>query len=660
MPRDIRAKKLVVANQIGSVNVHGAKWWYFAVTIVVLGAIVVGIAVWLDSRQTIEIRSSAAEIKASMQHVVASNLSPGTYRLPDELRARLDVVIARGDLLDRATAVLAVAADAGATARWSDVDREFDIIELARADGRLSSDADTARFFELKGDRYFFGGQSASAILWFRKATALSRLPELHYKIARAAMSDASIPEKERWIVAVQALEIAEQTAGNDTALASLISDLMAFVHVEQGHFEVALKYARRAMRISSYASDADMLLRIGIRLNLATVERQVGNFAIAEEHLTWCLAMQRQRIHELHPSMLGIYVNLAMLQQEVRDYVSSLDNLDRAMSICEQSADCAPQAVAIIQAAIAVSREAMGDSIGAAAAVRRAEECIRDYPCLASSVLRSTYERIGTVRHLQRDYGGAIDMFEMALDCVSSDGQAGDAVKLPIWISLSAAHFDGGNLEKAEEYSRKVIQLLDRRAVARSAACHGTMYINLASTLGKAGRIADATSAINQGMSILQREFKADHPVFIHAYTVIASLFYENGQLVQAIESVRNAITLLTLTYRRPTVTATIHMAWMGCILAEIGKCSEARSAVQIAIRDCEAIVGRHHIQVGGLHIALARVELECGYADAACKAACEALRIVRLYEGRNGESERAILTQLQDVFFCEASECR
>ena len=268
----------------------------------------------------------------------------------------------------------------------------------------------------------------------------------------------------------------------------------IAVVYSEQGDYERALEYCRKALAVRERVLGSDHPDTATTYNNMAGVFRAQGDYEKAMEYLSKALAIRERVLGPEHPSTAATYNNMASVFRAQGDYENAMEYYGKALAISERVSGS-------------------------------------DHPDTAA-----TYNNMAGVYSDQGEYDRALEYYRKALAISERVLGSDHPDTATTYNNMAGVYSDQGDYEKALEYYGKALAISER-VLGPEHPSTATTCNNIAGVFYAKGDYEKALEYYGKALAISERILGTEHPSTATTYNNMAGVFYAQGDYEKALE---------------------------------------------------------------------------------------------------------------------------
>jgi CHAT domain-containing protein/tetratricopeptide (TPR) repeat protein len=398
-----------------------------------------------------------------------------------------------------------------------------------------------------------------------------------------------------------------------------------------------ALAPAERALVLRERVYGADCPEVADALDRLATLHRDRGDTARAEELWTRSLAIREKALGPEHLSVAVTLGNLGVLRWSRGDVAGTRGAYERSLHILEKSLGSEHPFVAGALHLLAGVLQVQSD-------FKRAEEYYGRALAIREKALGPehldvavTLNGLGTVARLKGDYVSAVKYLERSISICEKARPAGDpSVAMPL-MNLASVAMERGEFERAEQLVGRALALLEkafgpehpalldainlsgwvykvradparseqflRRAVAISEKAFGPDNAGLAAPLTNLGELArergdyaEAARLALRASALSEKFYPVDSVVNVRVLTVLAKIASEQGDLAGGENYLKRALANIEKAFgpEHPAIPSLLNE--LGGLYLERNMRAEAEATIRRSMQMSEKLLGAEH----------------------------------------------------------------
>ena len=341
-----------------------------------------------------------------------------------------------------------------------------------------------------------------------------------------------------------KALAIREKVLGAEHPSTATTYNNIAVVYWSQGEYEKSLGYYKKALAIDETVLGAEHPSTATTYNNIALVYQYQGDDDKALEYFRKALAIREKVLGAEHPSTATTYNNIAIVYWEQGEYEKSLEYFRKALAINEIVLGAEHPLTATTYNNIALVYQDQGDDDKALEYFRKAlaidEKVLgAEHPLTAPS-----YNNIATVYRAHGEYGKALEYFRKALAIDEKVLGAGHPSIATTYNNIAIVYRDQGEYGKALEYLRKALTIREKVLGAEHPLTAMTFHL-IALVYQDQGKYEKALDYYKKALTISVKVLGAEHPSIATTYNNIAVVYRSQREYEKALEYFRKALAI-------------------------------------------------------------------------------------------------------------------
>jgi len=374
-------------------------------------------------------------------------------------------------------------------------------------------------------------------------------------ELFRQGKYDEALPLAER------ALEIRRRELGSNNLTVAASYLQLAGVQRALGEFSRAEPLLLETLRIREEVAGAESLLVASALNNLSVLYRDKGEYGRAAAQLTRALAIfEKQTGAESHETALA-EGNLASLYQDMGEYGEAEKHSLRALAIRKKvSGELHPDTALVLNNLASLYLE-KGDYVRAESAFQEAlgvrEKALpEDHPDIAVSLTN-----LGSLYQAKGDRARAEALFQRALGRFEKKYGGEHLDVATLLNNLASLNTDRGEYAEAEKRLRKALEIRER-LLGPEHPFVAVSLNNLGTLLTLKGDVAAAAESLRRALAIYERRGERNHPDAALPLNNLASLAESSGDLARAEELYQQALAVRekALGDKHPDVAASLN----------------------------------------------------------------------------------------------------
>ncbi|MCW5763520.1 MAG: tetratricopeptide repeat protein [Phycisphaeraceae bacterium] len=546
------------------------------------------------------LREDFARVASALSAVSSGEGAPTPQITPD-MAEPIRRLLAFGDPIDKALALIASVKRPYTDATWTEADAFLAQANLWRASGVDWTDDSAYRYQIVQGERRRFDDDPDGAAPFYKAALVLRPGdPMATIRLALVLKDSRAVDHGDRLRQALALLDgLLERPDELDESTLAVVCNNRSGILGNLGRHVEALEAIDRAIAISLMHFAPDHPSLATMHSNRANILSDLGRHAEALEAIDRAIAISLMHFAPDHPTLATSHSNRANILGNLGRHAEALEAIDYAIEINRQHFPSDHPDIATRHSNRSLILRNLGRLAEALEAIDRAIEIDLlhfppDHPTLATS-------------HSNRSN---------ILGDLGRHAEALEAIDRAIEIFLT--HFPPDHPTLATRHS------------------------NRANILGDLGRHAEALEAIDRAIEIDLLHFPPDHPTLATMHSNRANILKVLGRYAEALEAVDRAIEIF-LTHFPPDhpSLATMHSNRAN-ILGDLGRHDEALTAIDRAIELQLQHFPPDHPSLATMHSNRAFILHTSKRMDEAVEAMQRAMVIVDAFEHTRGFSLR------------------
>ena len=363
---------------------------------------------------------------------------------------------------------------------------------------------------------------------------------------------------------------------------------------------QAALPACERVLTFLAQASvDPNVHDANGRFLNTAAwCEKQLGHYAVAEEHLRSVLTLERSFHGPVHHAVSLSLNNLAVVLQDQEKYEEAEILHRQGLAILQKLLGTEHPDVAISIDNLAVVLEHRGKYEEAEILHRQGLAILQkllgtEHPDVATSLnnLALVLDRQGKYEAAETLHRQGLAMRQKLLGAEHSDV----ATSLN---NLAGVLLKQGKFEAAEKFSRQGLAMRQRLLGAEHPDV-ATSLNDLAGVLEHQGKFEAAESLYRQGLAMRQRLLGAEHPDVATSLNNLALVLLTQGKDEMAETLLRLALEMRQKLLGVEHRSVALSLSNLAVVLAVGGKCEAAESLLRQGLERTQKLLGAEHPEV-------------------------------------------------------------
>ena len=339
-----------------------------------------------------------------------------------------------------------------------------------------------------------------------------------------------------------KALTILERVYGTGHPSTASMYNNMSVVYYNQGVYEEAMEYARKALFINERVYGTDHLDTSKTYDNMARVFEAQGEYKKALEYYEKALAIRERVLGTGHQDTAVTYNNIAGVFQVWGDYKKALEYYGKALDICELVYGTDHSYTAKTYNNIAGVFRAQGEYNNALEYYEKALAINERVYGISHPDTANTYNNIAGVLQVQGAYDKALEYYGKALAISEQVLGTGHPSTATTYNNIAGVYEAQGVYKKALEYYEKAL-VINERVYGTDHHETANTYNNMAAIYNAQGCHEKALELLGRALAIRERVLGTDHSETAITYNNIADVLQEQGAYDKALEYYEKAL---------------------------------------------------------------------------------------------------------------------
>ncbi|WP_213155739.1 tetratricopeptide repeat protein [Neochlamydia sp. AcF65] len=375
------------------------------------------------------------------------------------------------------------------------------------------------------------------------------------------------------------------------------------------------------------------------------------GNIEKAAKYGKKALAISLELFSENHPTLAGVYINLAKIYHDKSKLGKAVKYGEKALAIAQKLLGDTHSSIPIIYNNLAQIYQKQGNFKLAADYTRKAHN-------ITFKLFEEYYPTMETYHfhlgHMYKDQGN--------LDKATEHANKAVAIALRIYgenhptaalayNNLGQIYNDQGNLVQAAEHIDKALTV-GLKVLGKNHPTVGAFYSSRGKIYYEQGNLKEAIEHNEKGLSIYLKLFGEDHLEVAKAYNSLGLIYKDQGNLEKAAEYSNKALTIGSGLFGKDHPTVAIAYNTLGQICQKQRKLPEAALHTKQALDIFHRLFGENSPSVAKIYNNLGTIYQDQNNLDEAAEYSNKALAISLKLFGENHSDIASIYGNLGLIY--------